>query len=105
MKSNKNSDNKLWAFVAVFFGIIGFLLVFLLQRKNKYAMFYAKESLALFLIGVLIGFTGSMPFVGWVSVPLSIGMFVLWIFGIVYAISGEKQHVPLTGELAKQFTF
>ena len=64
----KHDDAKLWAFLGVFLTVIGFLLVFLTRKQDKYAMFYAKQGLVLFIAWVIVGIVNSfvwvIPFVG-----------------------------------------
>ena len=101
-------DNKLFAFLAVFLGIIGFLIAILAKKDDKYVMYYAKQSLVLFIAYMLVYLLGLfIPIIGW-FVILPIGglvMLVLWIMGLVYSLSGEMKPVPLVGKFAEKFNF
>ncbi len=97
------AENKGFAFLAVFLGIIGFLIALLAKRDDKYVMYYAKQSLVLFIAYVIVSIVGTIiPILGW-FVILPIGglvCLVLWIIGLVYSVSGEKKPVPLIGGFA-----
>lgn len=99
----KSSDSKLFAFLAVLLSIIGFLIVFLAKRKDKYAMFYAKQSLVLFIAGLIVSAVGMVPLLGWIIAPiLSLVLFVLWIIALVNTFSGQQKDTPLVGKYASK---
>jgi len=100
----KNDDSKLFAFLGIFLTIIGWLIVYLTRKNDKYAMHYAKQGLVLFIGFVIVGVFSWVPIIGWILGPvLSIALFVLWIIGIVYSLSDEMKEIPLVGALAKNF--
>ena len=97
----KSSDSKLWAFLAVLLSIVGFLLVFLLKRDDKYAMYYAKQSLIVFIGFVIAMGVKIIPFVGdFASAILWLVLIILYILALVYSLSGEMKATPLVGEFA-----
>ena len=108
MTSKKDvEDGKMFAFLGVFLSLLGFIIVLLAKRDNSYAMFYAKQGLALFIAYVIAAIGGMIfgfiPFIGWVvSLVLWLGVFVLWIMGIVYSLSGEEKEIPLVGAIARK---
>ncbi len=108
--SNKEDDSKLFAFLAVLLSVVGFIIAYSIKKDNKYVMFYAKQSLVLFIgwialwiVGMVLGF---IPFLGimvhWI---LSLGLLVLWVIGLIYSLSGEMKHIPLVGDFAKKLSF
>ena len=108
-KSN-SGPNKGMAFLGIFLTWLGFLIVFLTNKEDHYAMHYAKQGLvigicwvALSFVGIGIGF---IPIIGWILTPLLwIGMFVLWIIGIIYSLSGVEKDIPIIGKIAQKFNF
>lgn len=109
-KSNKEDDSKLFAFLAVLLSVVGFIIAYAMKKDNNYVMFYAKQSLVLFIgwialwiVGMVLGF---IPFLGmmiyWV---LSLGLLVLWVMGLIYSLSGEMKNIPLVGDFAKKLSF
>lgn len=106
--SASSGDNStLLAFIGVFLAVVGFLIVYLVKKEDDYAMHYAKQGLALFIVAVIVWVANRVlmivPVLGSiVSTVLGIGLLVLWIVGIIYSFSGEKKDIPLIGELAKK---
>jgi uncharacterized membrane protein len=91
------------AFIATFFSIIGFLIAFITKRDDKYVMFYASQSLVIFLGSVIFSALAVVPFIGTVVSTLGgLLIFVLWVLSWVYALSGEMKEVPIVGELAEK---
>ncbi|PIN69636.1 hypothetical protein COV93_04650 [Candidatus Woesearchaeota archaeon CG11_big_fil_rev_8_21_14_0_20_43_8] len=107
-KGNDVEEGKPFAFLGVFLTIVGFLIVFLTKKENKYAMFYAKQGLVLFIAWVAVWVVGwvlvFIPILGWLVMSVAyILLLVLWIIGWVYALSGEEKEIPLIGKYAKMF--
>ena len=102
--ATKNKPDKAWAFIGIFLGIVGFILVLLAKRDSKYAMFYAKQGLVIYLFGIVVFISGIIPLLGsTIKVIGTLIIFVLWIVGLVYSLSGKMKDVPLVGEFAKKF--
>lgn len=110
-KKNNNSsdmDPKVKAFITTFFSIIGFIIALVSWRDDKYVMYYAKQSLVLFVIWIIVAIIGSLfiiiPFIGWFIVwGLNILVLVLWIFTWINALSGKKKEVPLVSNFTSKF--
>jgi uncharacterized membrane protein len=98
------SDDKVFAFLGVFLTVIGFIIVLLAKKDSKYAMYYAKQGLVLFIawmIAWVIGFVTMFILIGFIVMPiLYIIVFILWIIGIVYSLSGEMKPIPIIGKYA-----
>ncbi|MEK6822280.1 MAG: DUF4870 domain-containing protein [Nanoarchaeota archaeon] len=101
-------ESKLFAFLAYLLGIIGFLIVLLLKKNDKFAMYHAKQSLVLFIASVIVGIVGGfVPVIGW-FVILPVGyllVFILAIIGIINALTGKEKALPLIGKYAAKFDF
>jgi len=95
-------ESQIWAFLAVFLGILGFIIVMLTQRKDKYVMFYAKQCLVLMIAWILACFVVWIPFIGW---AIGLVMFVLWIITIINSLSGAEKPTPIIGKFAEKFKF
>ena len=96
-------EGRAWAFIGVFLGLIGFVLILLAKRENKYAMYYGKQGLVLTIAGIIISFVSAIPFIGWVIGFIGwIILLILWIMGLVYSISGEEKEIPIIGEFANK---
>ena len=106
--SKEVEEGKIFAFLGVFLTIIGFLIVLLTKKDNKYAMYYAKQGLVLFIAYVILFIAGwilmFIPFLGWLIMAIAwIVLLILWIIGIVYSFSGEEKPIPLIGKFAEKF--
>ena len=104
----KQDDGKLWAFLAYLLGIIGFVLVILLRKNDKFAMYHAKQSLVLFIFAVIVWVVGTIiPVIGWFII-LPIGdllILVLWIMGMVNALTGKQKQIWFIGKFADKLDF
>ena len=102
--SKEVEEGKAFAFLGIFLAIIGFIIVLLAKKENKYAMFYAKQGLVLTIAYVIIMVIMMVPIIGWIVGPLGwILLFILWIIGLVYSLSGEMKPLPIIGKYAKHF--
>ena len=96
-KIDKNNQ-KLFAFLASFFTIIGFVVALILWREDKYVMFYAKQGLVLFIGNVFVIVLSSfLFFIEWI---LWIFWAVLWIITWVNALSGKMKKTFIIGDVA-----
>ena len=104
-----NDESKLWAFLSVLLSIVGVILAYVLKKDDQYVLHYAKQSLVLFLAWVVLSALNwlvlwRIPVIGgfvyWLA---ALGLFVLWIIGMVYAYSGERKDIPVIGSLSEKF--
>lgn len=98
----KEDEKRLYAFLATFLSIIGFVIVLFKKRNDKYVMFYAKQSLVIFVVGIAASILSTafsfIPVVGWViSFALNILFFLLWLVSWINALSGEMIEAPVVG--------
>lgn len=102
-------ESQIWAFLAVFLGLIGFILVLLAKRNDKYAMYYAKQSLVLMIAGILLWIVSVVTMfilVGFILAPVGgLIMLVLWIIALINSLSGSEKPTPLIGKYAEKFKF
>ncbi len=81
--------------------IIGFIAaIFLHQnRKTQLGAFHLRQVLGLVLTGVAGGVCAVVPILGWIVwFVVVIGLFVLWLLGLISALRGDTRPVPLLGE-------
>jgi len=109
-KANKKDDRILFAFLAAFLSIIGFVIALVAKKDNKYVMFYAKQSLVVFITGAILGIAAKIllifPTIGAI-INAAVGIFtvILWLISWIYALSGEMKEVPIVGVYARKFNF
>lgn len=116
-QTTKTDDSKLFAFLAVFLGIIGFVIALLTKKEDKYVMHYAKQSLVLTIFAVciwivyailatlitLVTFGFGVFVVAPVGMILWLAVVILWVIGWIYALSGEIKYIPFIGKYADKF--
>ena len=97
------TEDKTTAIVS-YLTLIGFIVAVILHgsRKTKLGAYHLRQSLGLMLTSIAVGVAATMfafiPFVGWlVSLCAWVGLFVLWVIGLLAAISGEMKPVPVVG--------
>ena len=97
---NKTDESKVFAWLATFFTIIGFVIALILKKNDEYVMYYAKQGLILF-VGFAVGgiFQKIIPIVGQLFLLFVV---ILWIIAWVNAISGEKKSTWLVQDLAEK---
>ena len=110
-----NNPQKIYAFLAYFIPVLGWLYVIFFHRKNPYVIFHARQAIGLFLF-LLIAF-GSWVVVGyalaWIPFGFifSMALFTLvisavaygiiaWIMGMANALRGKVALLPIFGRYA-----
>ncbi|HUT21823.1 MAG TPA: hypothetical protein VMX18_00255 [Candidatus Bipolaricaulota bacterium] len=77
-------------------------------KKDDFVKYHTKQGLVLFLLAVALNVINwIMPFFVWwmINSLLSLGVLVLLIIGIVNAVNGKKEPLPIIGGLADVFKF
>lgn len=104
-KDNEKQDDKiLFAFLATFFTIVGFIIALATKREDKYVMFYAKEGLVLFIGWVFVGILTMIPLIGWfvLGPVLWIFLIILWVITWIHSLSGQQKKTWVIGDLAEK---
>ncbi|MBS1566157.1 MAG: hypothetical protein JST39_17370 [Bacteroidetes bacterium] len=107
------TDNGKTVALLSYITIIGWIIALIQHNNNKTELgaFHLRQTLAMFVIGIVLWivqiFMIFIPFIGWI-INLALlfaylGLFVLWILGLISAINGEKKPVPVIGEKAQQW--
>ncbi len=113
--ANTNSasmDGKSIAIIS-YLTIIGWIIAYVMHGNNKTGIgkFHLRQSLFLMLTGFASAIAQwifiFIPILGWIiSILLYfvlLGLFVLWIIGLIAAINGEEKEVPVIGRKAQEF--
>ena len=96
-------QSKGWAFIGTL-PIIGFILVWLINKKDKYAMFYGKQGLALGIVQIVISIALTILVITIPLIPIwHIVVLILWVISVVNAMSGKQKPTPLVGKFAAKF--
>ncbi len=76
--------------------------------KPSLVVFHLRQSFGLLVISTCFTILRTMTLFSfgslyWVYTILSIGLFVLWIIGLIAAVQGEEKPVPVLGPLFQQW--
>lgn len=94
--------NTIMAFVAY---ILFFIPLLTESKSDPFVKFHVKQSLGLLLCWIATLIIERLPFI-WIVTPLlQIVVFILWIVGVVYALQGKQQSVPLIGQYFEKLNF
>ncbi|HHY98046.1 MAG TPA: hypothetical protein GX509_04845 [Firmicutes bacterium] len=86
-------EGKVWAATSYLW--ILWIVTFMTQRENKFAIFHAKQAFLLFIASLIAGI---IPVIGWVILePIIV---IVAIIGIVQALLGRYWRIPLIADLA-----
>ena len=89
--------------------IVAYILFFvplLTDAKNDpFVKFHVKQGLVLFITSIIVNIAGSFLRFYFIGSILGLGVFVLFIVGIMNAINGKEEPLPVIGGFAKSFNF
>lgn len=101
------------AFLSYLISIVGAAVVLLNPKRTSYAAFHARQSLGIFLLAVLMSIAWVVA--GWIVIWIPVAgpafaaalftlviatyiiLFVCWIKGMVNALKGKMDPVPIVG--------
>ena len=102
--SKEIEEGKAFAFLGVFFTVLGFAIVLIAKKDNNYAMYYAKQGLVIGIGFFALSMIMIIPVIGWITGAVGyILLSVLWIIGWIKALSGKMTPIPLIGLYADKF--
>ena len=98
----ENIDKSKNTAIIAYLTIIGSIIaIFMNQEENKseFASFHIRQAfglfLSFFLLGYFVGYANS-----WTATSaFYIFYFILWIYGFLGALQGEKKEIPVVGGL------
>ncbi|WP_442602929.1 hypothetical protein [Paenibacillus sp. KN14-4R] len=85
-----------------YIALVGYILFFiplLVAKDSRYATYHANQGLILLICTVGVNFILTLiPFFGWMLVPLhGMCMLILFIIGVMNAVSGKAVPLPVIG--------
>ncbi|MBS3085101.1 DUF4870 domain-containing protein [Candidatus Pacearchaeota archaeon] len=104
-KKSEQRDSKLFAFLAVLLSVVGFIIALIAKKDNKYVIFYAKQSLILFVTGIVVKVLTVLlvlTIIGILAVPvLWVMYFIIWVIALINSLSGQEKETPIVGHYAR----
>lgn len=93
--------------ILTYLTIIGFIIAIVMHGSKKTAIgtFHLRQGLGLFITGLVVWIPcliiSFIPFVNLLMVlvwpAVGIGLFVLWIMGLMAAVNGQQKPMPVMG--------
>lgn len=86
---------------------IGWIIAYIMHSSNKTSLgaFHLRQSGFIYLASILFSIFTFVDFgVGIIKLIVGlaqIGLFILWIIGLLGAINGEEKKVPVIGDMAQ----
>jgi uncharacterized membrane protein len=79
---------------------IGTIVAFVMNqnKQNSFASFHIRQAIGIWVVALVVNFIQRFSNFSWVDNLLSILVLVLWIIGLIGAIRGQEQRVPLLGD-------
>ncbi len=119
--SSTGLDPKIGGLLAYFFGWLGGLILFVIEKDSKYIRFHAMQSILLNVavvilfvgLGIVVTILGNIPGIGalaLLALPLYglmwLGAMILWVFMLYKGFSGyetgEMYKLPVIGDQAEK---
>jgi len=82
------------------------------DKKDPYVKYHVKQGLALLILGVIVWIINSIiyqifPFYAWyiarmISWILNLGLFVLFVMGVLNAFGNKEKPLPVIGKFAEK---
>ena len=78
------------------------------SKDDPFVKFHVKQGLLLLIVSVIVSifnsFIGQIPFIGWlVALVLGLGVFALFVIGVMNALNGKTEPLPVIGQYAEQY--
>lgn len=86
-------DGKTKAIVA-HITIIGWIIALVINsnEKDEFASYYIRQTLGIYLLGIVLSIIPIINIFGWIVV------FVLWLLSLIGAIQNERKETPVVGK-------
>jgi uncharacterized membrane protein len=111
-----DSSDRISALIA-YIPVIGWIYVLIFRRQNSLPMFHVRQSIGLFifLVGSLAIWTAVTWVLGWIPFGFMVGValftlvitayifgLITWISGIIQALQGRMELLPIFGKMANR---
>ncbi len=103
--SSRPDDGKVSAILS-YFGLLGFAISLILNngKNSPFAKFHMRQSIMIMIFSLSLVVVMFIPFIGMLLfIPFFIFFIVIWIIGLVAAINGKEQQIPLIGSYAQEW--
>lgn len=103
-KTSLGLTPNLTAALAYVLGFISGIIVFVLEKENRYVRFHSMQSMilsvAIFVLNIVVGF---IPIVGpLLAMIVCIIGIICWLIALIKAAQGQYYKLPVIGEYAEK---
>ncbi len=102
-EQNQKKDKNIGMAVVAY--IIFFIPLLTEAKNDAFVKYHVKQGFLLFITGVIVMILSWTPIIHWFSWILNIGLFILFIIGILNAVAGKEKPLPFIGQFADKFKF
>lgn len=105
---NKGGGSRLMAVLA-YLGIL-IIIPAIFAKDRPFVKFHLKQGLVLLITGFVVFFLyitvlEILPGSGFISIIIGFALFILSVIGVINAISGKEEKIPLIGDFGDKFNF
>jgi uncharacterized membrane protein len=96
----EKENNKLaWISYLTILGWVAAIILYLnSDRTNTLVKYHLRQSLGIMLVFAAVGIICAIPVLGWLFGRfLLLATSILWLFGIIYALTGHEKPIPFIG--------
>ena len=113
MTTSSGSKSKNTTMAALAY-VLFFIPLLTESKSDPFVKFHVKQSLVLLIVSIgwslCSRFFAYLPVIGWivgglVGTVISILLLILWIKGLMNALNGKQEELPVIGKYASQFKF
>lgn len=69
-------------------------------KKDPFVKFHIKQGLVFLILSIIVGALSWIPVIGQL---LALGVFILWLIGIINAAGGKEKPLPIVGQYGDMF--
>ena len=110
-----NQETGKTAGIVCYFTFIGWLVAYFGMHQNnktEQGSYQLRQTLLLYIVSFVLWIVLDMIllsvllatglfFIAWVPTLIWIGLFILWLIGLIGAINGEQKPIPIIGPMAQ----
>lgn len=102
-KTSLGIDANIAGLLGYLGGFITGIIIFLLEKKNRFVRFHAMQSIMTFgALAVLQIAVGFLPFLSFILPLFNLAGLILWVVLMVKAYQGEMFKLPVAGDAAEK---
>jgi len=77
-------------------------------KNDAFVKFHIKQGLVLLIAWIIAGVANMVlaviPVIGWLLMMVVwVGLFIIWIMGIINAVNGQEKELPIIGKYGAKF--